>query len=192
MKMERLILAAVIGAILTAPVVRAGDHEGQAGHHEEGEEGEAGEMPDSLMGLWHEINEHQEELHDIVKEGKLADVHKVAFKVRDMVNELPKHSDELVSTNSIAKLTKWVAGVASSAEKLDEMGDAGDQAGTENEVKRFDTMLSSIAKLFPAHVTEMVMYTCPMHPDVMKDEPGSCPECGMALVKHEEHESKDE
>jgi heavy metal translocating P-type ATPase len=25
-------------------------------------------------------------------------------------------------------------------------------------------------------------YTCPMHPDVVKDEPGSCPICGMDLV----------
>jgi len=25
-------------------------------------------------------------------------------------------------------------------------------------------------------------YTCPMHPEVVKDEPGKCPKCGMALV----------
>ena len=27
----------------------------------------------------------------------------------------------------------------------------------------------------------MTQYTCPMHPDVLKDEPGNCPQCGMAL-----------
>lgn len=26
-------------------------------------------------------------------------------------------------------------------------------------------------------------YTCPMHPEVISDEPGSCPKCGMFLVK---------
>jgi Cu2+-exporting ATPase len=26
------------------------------------------------------------------------------------------------------------------------------------------------------------MYTCPMHPDVMQDRPGHCPDCGMNLV----------
>lgn len=26
-------------------------------------------------------------------------------------------------------------------------------------------------------------YTCPMHPEVQSDNPGSCPICGMALVK---------
>ncbi len=28
-------------------------------------------------------------------------------------------------------------------------------------------------------------YTCPMHPEVVQNEPGSCPKCGMALVPRE-------
>lgn len=28
-------------------------------------------------------------------------------------------------------------------------------------------------------------YTCPMHPEIIKDQPGDCPICGMALVKKE-------
>jgi hypothetical protein len=28
-----------------------------------------------------------------------------------------------------------------------------------------------------------VVYTCPMHPEVIRDKPGTCPKCGMALVK---------
>ncbi|MDP1743696.1 MAG: copper-translocating P-type ATPase [Candidatus Amesbacteria bacterium] len=28
----------------------------------------------------------------------------------------------------------------------------------------------------------MKMYTCPMHPEIMLDKPGSCPKCGMTLV----------
>ncbi|MCM2358262.1 MAG: efflux RND transporter periplasmic adaptor subunit, partial [Geobacteraceae bacterium] len=28
-----------------------------------------------------------------------------------------------------------------------------------------------------------VQYTCPMHPFIIKDKPGSCPICGMTLVK---------
>ena len=27
-----------------------------------------------------------------------------------------------------------------------------------------------------------VVYVCPMHPDVVSDEPGSCPQCGMKLL----------
>lgn len=38
------------------------------------------------------------------------------------------------------------------------------------------------------------MYTCPMHPEIHKDQPGICPLCGMTLVmshstKHSEHGS---
>src|SRR3989344_850700 len=28
-----------------------------------------------------------------------------------------------------------------------------------------------------------VLYTCPMHPEIVKDRPGMCPECGMNLVQ---------
>ncbi len=31
----------------------------------------------------------------------------------------------------------------------------------------------------PAHAAE---YTCPMHPEIVRNAPGSCPKCGMALV----------
>jgi len=31
----------------------------------------------------------------------------------------------------------------------------------------------------------VVQYTCPMHPEIVQDEPGSCPKCGMTLVPRE-------
>jgi P-type Cu+ transporter len=33
----------------------------------------------------------------------------------------------------------------------------------------------------PTQTTEGVKYTCPMHPEVVQDGPGTCPKCGMAL-----------
>lgn len=36
-----------------------------------------------------------------------------------------------------------------------------------------------------AQADAQVKYTCPMHPQIVQDEPGSCPICGMDLVKAE-------
>jgi Cu(I)/Ag(I) efflux system membrane fusion protein len=33
------------------------------------------------------------------------------------------------------------------------------------------------------NVHQMEVYTCPMHPEIIRDKPGSCPICGMTLVK---------
>ncbi len=35
----------------------------------------------------------------------------------------------------------------------------------------------------PQPATATTVYTCPMHPEVTSDKPGTCPKCGMALVK---------
>ena len=34
----------------------------------------------------------------------------------------------------------------------------------------------------PAAAPAGAQYTCPMHPEILKDAPGDCPICGMALV----------
>ena len=34
-------------------------------------------------------------------------------------------------------------------------------------------------------VVEKVVYTCPMHPEVISGKPGTCPKCEMDLVRKE-------
>ena len=34
-----------------------------------------------------------------------------------------------------------------------------------------------------ADAAQTRQYTCPMHPEVVKDAPGDCPKCGMKLVE---------
>jgi hypothetical protein len=36
------------------------------------------------------------------------------------------------------------------------------------------------------------LYTCPMHPEIQRDEPGKCPICGMDLVQQEPESGNDE
>jgi Cu2+-exporting ATPase len=38
---------------------------------------------------------------------------------------------------------------------------------------------------------QTTQYTCPMHPEIMEDEPGSCPICGMDLVPMEPTDSEE-
>ena len=33
-----------------------------------------------------------------------------------------------------------------------------------------------------ATATNSTRYTCTMHPEIIRDAPGSCPKCGMTLV----------
>ncbi len=39
-------------------------------------------------------------------------------------------------------------------------------------------------------VKQILQYTCPMHPEVVMDEPGKCPKCGMNLVLLKNHEQQ--
>jgi len=35
------------------------------------------------------------------------------------------------------------------------------------------------------------IYTCPMHPEVQSDQPGSCPKCGMKLVTKDKQQKRE-
>lgn len=42
----------------------------------------------------------------------------------------------------------------------------------------------------PDHEAAAAVYTCPMHPEIVRDKPGICPICGMDLVKKETDNKK--
>ncbi|WP_188050968.1 heavy metal translocating P-type ATPase [Flavobacterium sp. GP15] len=44
----------------------------------------------------------------------------------------------------------------------------------------------------PSSAIQASQYTCPMHPEIIRDEPGSCPICGMDLVPMQPRESEED
>src|ERR1700761_7395420 len=63
----------------------------------------------------------------------------------------------------------------------------GNMKAIKNIVLAFMAALSACTSPKPAPVAvqakSQVKYTCPMHPQILEDNPGSCPICGMTLVK---------
>ena len=117
---------------------------------EEGGHDEAGEalVPGTLQGIWHEVMEGQEHLDELITAGQLADVHKQAFHIRDLVQALPEVSGEL-SADKQQRLQESVNRVAEIAELLDQYGDAGDAANTQAQADRLTKLLQYVETFYP-------------------------------------------
>lgn len=176
MKKTKLItsLLAVAASLWLAPRALAADED----------EGPTVKIPDTVAGVWQEITNQEAELSKIIADKKLDEVHHHAFAIRDLVNALPEKSKDL-ATDKLGKLKQEAKFVSVLASRLDESGDAKDQSATEDNFKKLQGVLKQIRALYPditAKSSAVIQYTCPMHPDVIQDSPGNCPQCGMRLV----------
>lgn len=120
------------------------------GYAEEGEPHKAGEVlaPETLQGIWHEVMEGQEHLKEIIAAGKLADVHKQAFYIRDLVQALPKVSG-MLSADKKQRLKQSIDRVGTIAKLLDTYGDSGDGVNTKVQADRLEKLLKYIETFYP-------------------------------------------
>ena len=97
-------------------------------------------IPATTDGIMQAIHQHHGELAEVVKSKKLADVHHHAFIIRDLANALP----DKVAADKKARVEGSAKNIAKLAEDLDKTGDAGDQAGTESNLKKLDGVLMAL------------------------------------------------
>jgi hypothetical protein len=127
-------LCAAIGLFITSA---------SAAEHEHGDHNDAHakvKVPDALPDIWKEIHAHQQQLKDVVKDNKLAEVHHHAFAIRDLAKALPAKSPP-DHKKHIENLVKKVSQIAAD---LDKSGDAGDKPATEANLKKLDAALKSM------------------------------------------------
>ena len=137
-KLALILLALAVGA----PVVPAVSAAGEPDH-----ESAKAMIPATVAEIWKEVQAHEAELGKAIADQKLDGVHEFAFAIRDLVNALPEKSK--LATDKLAKLKSNARFVASLAGRLDESGDAKDQAGTEANFKKLQGILTAVASLYP-------------------------------------------
>jgi FtsP/CotA-like multicopper oxidase with cupredoxin domain len=130
------------------------------------------------------------EREEIVEEAILAPSERVILDV------LFDRAGELALEHHTPEKVYRLASIAVSNEKAEpSLAEAFEQLRTDPELsaerERLDRHLSAEPDKTLAFVAEMdfeepeggaAVYTCPMHPEVVSEEPGRCPSCGMKLM----------
>ncbi len=116
--------------------------------HEANEDRASDEEQQTAAELWRAIDADIERLSHIIDSGKLADVHKIAFGIRDLAKELSEKSTDLSEAKQ-KMLAGYVDRVAEHAKNLDMYGDTGDAERTAMEFAELEKRLSYMRKLYP-------------------------------------------
>lgn len=58
-------------------------------------------------------------------------------------------------------------------------------------IKAGDCPVCGMDLIQKPQLQKLTHYTCPMHPEIVRDEPGACPKCGMDLVPMENESEED-
>lgn len=105
-------------------------------------------IPTTSEAIWQSIDKETEQLATLIQSGKLEEVHRHAFAIRDLVAALPARSASL-GADKVAKVKASTKFVDTLAERLDASGDAKDKAGTESNFQKLKAVLKTIRVNYP-------------------------------------------
>lgn len=100
------------------------------------------EIPNTVAGIFDEVNTNVERLRNVVSAGQLGQVHGLAFWTRDVLHGLPGASD--LPSGAGAKIESSLKRVKAYADLLDRHGDSGRQVETEAVLKKFVAEIDTI------------------------------------------------
>ncbi len=127
----------------TEPASGAGHAESAHGH---GTSGETIVPAEASREIWTQIANEQGKLEAAIQSGQLADVHHLAFGIRDLALALAEKTSGLASADG-AKLQEVIQQIKQSATKLDAYGDSGNLSGVKQEYARFQQELEALKSL---------------------------------------------
>ena len=112
------------------------------GHAEE-EKDQPTKIPATSAAIWQAIDQQTAALDQVIKAGKLDEVHHHAFAIRDLVNALPAKSTTLTAEH-LAQVKASGKFVATLANRLDAAGDARNMGDTLTHFQRLKDLLKTI------------------------------------------------
>lgn len=117
-----------------------------AGHGEAGAPAQPVTPAGTADAVWDQIAGEQTKIEAAIQNGQLAEVHHLAFSIRDLVEAVAAKTTGLADADAAA-LKQAVADVRASAARLDAFGDGGNLGGTEKEYARLGILLQQIKAL---------------------------------------------
>ncbi len=151
-KNSKIILALLVSLFLSSTMILAheGEHEGMK--MDSGMAMDTKDMPGDISGIWKQIKSHEEHLSQVIETNQLDQVHEVAFMIRDLSKALYEKSKG-VSPSEPDKMKPLVDQISQIADLLDQYGDAGDKAKTQEQFSRLQQVLQGLEKAMPQGTT---------------------------------------
>lgn len=136
------------GSFVVAVVpVLAEEGNNHSHQHQSMEHDNSDGVAESSESLWAKIDQQHLALSAAVKGGELNMVHEHAFAIRDLAMKL----SPFAAAEKKERVESGVNAIAKLANDLDTSGDAGDQAATDSNLKKFDGMLKVLKAQFESH-----------------------------------------